>query len=129
MNVINCSECGRVFQPLVKTKVCPICKKYDEEKFMSVKDYIYDNPSATIEEVVEFVGITREKVIKFIKQGRLETIGSHMVIECETCGKMITSGKYCAACSHDMAKSFSSAARTLQQTRSNKSVGMHTRKK
>ena len=50
MDVRNCRGCGRLFNYLQGPHLCPACMQKLEEKFSQVKDYLEDNPHATIPE-------------------------------------------------------------------------------
>ena len=48
MEVRNCKECGKIFNYVEGAPLCPACAKKMEGKFEEVKEYIYDNPRASI---------------------------------------------------------------------------------
>ncbi len=56
-----------------------------------VKDYLWDNPGASIDEVHEETGVDREIIIKFVKEDRLiaDGIDVDLLISCERCGREI----------------------------------------
>jgi len=107
MRVLNCISCGKIFEPIINTKVCPNCIKADENRIDRIKNHLYDYPDASLESVSDILEIDREKIISFIKAGKLEHI-SHMSIQCENCDATIESGKYCDACIIEMRTSFKS---------------------
>lgn len=108
MDVRNCKKCGRLFnfdgEPL-----CPTCIKEMEDKFFEVRDYIYNNPSASMSVVAEEMDIPIQQIKKWVRQERLSfTKDSGISIDCECCGRPILTGRYCKDCKDKMANSFSS---------------------
>jgi len=81
----------------------------DEEiEFKKVKEYVYDNPGATISETSQETGVSVEKIIRFLREERLEIKSeeSNMVLECERCGVPIKSGRYCERCKRELNAGF-----------------------
>lgn len=109
MNLINCRECGKVFASTGQ-KVCPDCRKSEEEKFELVKDYLWDHPNSKVTEVSEATGVEEKVIIKFIKESRLQSSGLKIDYElkCKSCGKKINSGVYCESCRIKMFSDFKS---------------------
>jgi len=130
LEVKNCTSCGKIFNALPGFRRCPACIKGDETKFKMIKEYLYDCPGATIEEVVENLGVDRTLVLNFLREGRLETIGENMVIQCEHCGTAIHSGKYCDKCQRDITMDLKSAAKSIKRPEKRDSgKGMHVKHK
>lgn len=103
----NCRRCGKMFNYLSGPPICMDCKKDDEEIFKKIKEYLYDNPGATLSEVATVLEVSVEKIKMFLKEGRLEIKdGANIILECERCGKSIKTGRYCDACSREMATGF-----------------------
>ncbi len=104
MNLKNCTKCGKLFAPQAKEKVCPVCRKEEENEFKKVKEYLWDNPKATIEEVHEETGVERDTIVKFVKEDRLiaEGIEIDWDMECERCGKPISHGRFCESCQNEL---------------------------
>ncbi|HHY90970.1 MAG TPA: MerR family transcriptional regulator [Clostridiales bacterium] len=105
--IINCKECGRIFQSNGLSKICPTCQRTDEENFKKVKEYIYDNPGATMIDIVQETGVSEEKVLRYLREGRLEISGGEnalLFLQCERCGKGIRTGRFCDECSREMEK-------------------------
>ncbi|MFW6028863.1 MAG: flagellar protein [Halanaerobiales bacterium] len=108
MKLKNCVKCGKLFSPQAGEKVCPVCRKEEENEFEMVKEYLWDNPKATIEEVHEETGVERDTIMKFVKEDRLiaEGIDVDWENECERCGKPISHGKYCLECQQELINGF-----------------------
>ena len=111
MSIKNCTRCGRMFQAEGPGKLCARCMNTDEEDFKVVREYVYDNPSCNIPEVAEQTGVSEEKILKFLRQGKLILKDElSMVLDCERCGKPIKSGRYCDACTAEMQRDLRGAA-------------------
>lgn len=95
-----CARCKRMFTYLGYGHFyCPTCRKVDEEDFSKVKNYIYDNGTASAQEVSEATGISLERINQYLREGRLEIPeGSPIFIKCEMCSIDIRSGRLCPAC-------------------------------
>lgn len=99
----NCRRCGRMFNYLGGSPICIDCKNKDEEVFKKIKEYLYDNPKATLSQVSLDLEVSVEKIRMFLKEGRLEiTEDSNIVLECERCGKSIRTGRYCDECQNQV---------------------------
>ena len=51
MEVTNCRSCGRLFNVLSNETICPNCQKKLDDKFKEVKEFLDENPNATVEKV------------------------------------------------------------------------------
>lgn len=113
MDVINCRGCGRLFNSLTRVRLCPNCQAQLEEKFQQVKQYINDNPGSTIESVSKECDVTAKQIKQWLREERL-TFSENSVhgIECEQCGKMIRSGRFCEACKTKLQTEFKNATYT-----------------
>lgn len=106
MEVRNCKTCGRMFNYLGGIPLCPKCKGELEDKFAQVKEYVRDNPGATIQMVSEDNDVTVQQIRQWIREERLEfSKDSPVGIECEACGASIRTGRYCEACKKNMSDS------------------------
>ncbi len=132
MTIKNCARCGRMFQSEGGGKLCARCLDNDEEDFKVVREYVYDNPGANIPEVAENTGVAEEKILKFLRQGKLILKDElSMVLDCERCGKPIKTGRFCEACNQEMARDLRAAAgkaaESLQKAPSGSARGMYTK--
>ncbi|MGI6776726.1 MAG: MerR family transcriptional regulator [Acetivibrionales bacterium] len=119
-DVRNCRKCGKIFNYLGGVPICPVCKQEDEEDFKRVKQYLYDNPGASMSQISTELDISVEKIKRYLKEGRLEIIGeeSNLVLECESCGKSIRTGRFCAECERELARGFQETANRMSTSRS-----------
>jgi len=108
MDLRNCPRCGKIFAYDGKNKICNVCKNSEENEFQKVKDFLWDNPNATIEEVHNATEVERDLIIKFVREGRLvaEGLSFDFMIECERCGTPISSGRYCDKCQETLVEGF-----------------------
>lgn len=110
MNVINCKTCGRLFNALSRERLCPDCKRRLEDKFQEVKEYLAEYPNATIEEVAQDNDVGKKQIMQWIKEERLILSESSVEgIQCERCGKMIRTGRFCEKCKAKISDNLMSA--------------------
>lgn len=116
-DVRNCRKCGRIYNYIGGVPLCPACRQEDENDFKRVKEYLYDNPGASMSQISEELDVSVEKIKRFLKEGRLEIIGDNgnMVLECESCGKSIRTGRFCEECERTLTKELSTTAQQLSQ--------------
>lgn len=123
-DVRNCRRCNRVFNYLSGPPICQECKRQDEVNFKRVKEYLYDNPGASIIEVSKELEISVQQIKMYLKEGRLEIVGSdgNMILECERCGKSITTGRLCDSCSREFTNDIKSTVTQMGKSASNEEV-------
>lgn len=117
-DVRNCKRCGKIYSYIGGVPLCPACKEQDEQDFQRVKNYLYDNPGASMSVISNELKIGVDKIKRFLKEGRLEILGDdgNVVLECEGCGKAIKTGRYCDACERDLSNGLKDAANKINQT-------------
>jgi len=127
-DVRNCRKCGKLFNYIGGAPICPRCKELEEEDFKRIKEYLYENPGASLTQVSTELDVSVELIRRFLKEGRLEITNENgnLVLECENCGKSIKSGRFCAECERELASGFRNAA---QQIRSELDSQTATRQK
>lgn len=109
MGITTCSICNRLFEPSSDITVCPNCYKAHEEEFKIIRQYIREHPNSNIVEVSEACNISIPQIRRWIKEERISyKEESKIGIECERCGKMINTGRYCAVCKTEILKDFKS---------------------
>ncbi|MDD3364549.1 MAG: hypothetical protein PHZ03_06170 [Syntrophomonas sp.] len=111
----NCPECGRIFGYMGRN-LCPECLGKEENEYMTVRKYVRDHPGAGVFEVAEATGIEEEKILQFLRDGRLQSRGFQGTLECERCGNKITGGRYCEACRGQMDASIRQVAPPRNKT-------------
>ncbi|MCI8785457.1 MAG: flagellar protein [Eubacterium sp.] len=104
MDARSCRSCGRLFNYIQGPPICMACKQKLEDKFLQVRDYIRENDSATMKEISEDNEVSVKQIKQWVREERLTfTDHSPVGIECETCGKMIRTGRFCDKCKNSMA--------------------------
>ncbi len=107
MNVRNCKKCGRLFNYIAGPPTCPACREELEVKFREVKEYIREHKITGVNEVAEACDIDVRQIHQWVREERLEfSEDSAVGIDCESCGTMIRSGRFCEKCKAGMAKEF-----------------------
>lgn len=99
----NCSRCGRLFG-YAGRPLCSFCIEEEEDEYKIVREFLYENPGSTIIEVSEATGVDSEKIMRFLREERLQisSENQNMLLECETCGKPITTGRFCHQCKDNL---------------------------
>lgn len=113
MNVKNCRECGKIFNYISGPKLCPACRQGLEERFQRVKTYIRENPGAGVRQVAEACEVDTSLINQWLKDERLElSEASSLLLNCETCGQPIRTGRYCDQCKASMTQTFRNVVRS-----------------
>lgn len=103
MDVRPCKNCKRLFNYLSGPAICTACQEKLEEKFQEVKDYIRENPTASLHNVSEANEVSVKQLKTWVREERLTfSDDSPVGIECMNCGAMIKCGKYCENCKGKM---------------------------
>ncbi len=129
MSIKNCPDCGKIFNYNEIRMVCPECWEKNEEDFRAIREYLYENPNKNISEVAEATGISIEKIKKYLREDRLIAVNnaSASLLDCQKCGKPISSGNYCEDCRKQIEIELRRASSSYKDTGSSKGVRMHTR--
>ena len=99
MEVRNCKEWGKIFNYMEGAPLCPACTKKQEEVYLQVKEYVYNNPGASINQVAEENEVTVQQIKRWIREEKLAfSEQSDIGLECENCGAMILTGRFCQTC-------------------------------
>lgn len=116
MEVRNCRTCGRIYNYLSGPNLCPSCSKELDKKFEEVKEYIYDHPGVGIQEVSEEMEVTIPQIKQWIREERLSFTEDSMVgLECERCGTLIKTGRFCKNCKDNLTKKLGGLYREPEQ--------------
>ncbi|MCL2083864.1 MAG: flagellar protein [Oscillospiraceae bacterium] len=131
MDIKSCRTCGKMFQYRGSYQ-CPDCMRALDEKFVEVRNYILDNPSAAMADICEENDVDQDTVMRWIREGRLLMSGSaggDLHFQCRNCGKKINGGTYCFDCSNKLKSQIDGTARDLQRSidkLSQEKHGIHT---
>lgn len=108
MDIRNCKNCGKMFNYIGKP-ICPTCEKMVEDKFQQVKQYVKEHKEASITEVAEENEVSVNQIKRWVRQERLAFSDESMVgLECENCGTMIKTGRFCESCKQKLQNNLSS---------------------
>ena len=119
MNLRNCARCGKMFNYVAGQPICEPCKKAIEESFQQVKQYIEENPRASLKQICEDNEVSTKQLQQWIREERLMfSKESPIQLLCEKCGDPIVTGRFCAKCKGTMANTLNQTfakPKTLQQ--------------
>lgn len=93
----NCPRCGSLFASTGKN-LCPACLAEDEKEYDLLRAFLKDNPRASLEDTAEATGVKPERILKFLRDGRIVAAQDAAWLECERCGKPIVAGRFCPEC-------------------------------
>ena len=110
MEVRNCRSCGRLFNHMGGIPICPDCTKKLEDTFQAVKEYLRENPKATVSQVSEEMDVSVKQIKQWVREERLSfsSTGADGIV-CEHCGAPITTGRFCDKCKSNMTDSLNHA--------------------
>ncbi|OON96572.1 MAG: hypothetical protein ATN32_06280 [Candidatus Epulonipiscium fishelsonii] len=112
MELKSCRKCKALFQYSGGKILCITCRADEEDSFLIVKDFLRENPSASLEMVNSETSVPIKLIKEFIRDGRLEVSNrSPLAVDCERCGKKTTSGRICPACKNQIARELSSVGK------------------
>ncbi len=110
MNVRNCRKCRKLFNYVVGPIICPACREEMEAEFQKVKKYVQEHARADIRTVAEECDVDPSQIREWVREERLEFADDSAVgLNCEKCGKMIKSGRFCDECKRDMTNTLNNA--------------------
>lgn len=108
MEVRNCKNCGKMFN-CIGSPICPSCERELENKFQEVRKYVKEHKEASITEVAEANDVSVHQIKRWVRQERLAfSDASQVGLECENCGALIKTGRFCDNCKNKMASELSS---------------------
>lgn len=118
MNVRNCRMCGKIFNYIAGQPVCPVCKAELEKKFQEVKQYVQSNNDTSIPSVAEACDVEESQIRQWVREERLVFAeGSVIGIECESCGALIRTGRFCDKCKLEMVNTLTNAVKRPQMSK------------
>jgi len=87
-------------------RLCAECTLKLDQDFIEIREYLYDNEGAGIEEVSEATGVSRKSILFLLKEERLlvgdENGNANAILTCEVCKKPIHTGRMCAGCKKEV---------------------------
>lgn len=111
MEILSCKGCGRLFNYIRGERLCDGCKKKLEDKFVVVKKYVRENPTADIKDIAKDNEVSISQLNRWIREERLTfSEDSPIGLPCERCGTTIKTGRFCDACKNSLQNDFKEAA-------------------
>lgn len=99
MEVKACKSCGRLFNYITGPARCPVCMELLEKKFQQVKEYIWSNKTASLQQISEDNDVSINQLRQWVREERLSfSDDSPVGMECEICGATIKTGRFCNNC-------------------------------
>lgn len=110
MDVKTCRICGRLFNHVSGPVRCPACMDELERKFQEVKEYIWNHRQAQLTQIAEDTGVSVGQLRQWVREERLSFADDSPVgLECEVCGTMIKTGRFCDHCKEKINSNLSTA--------------------
>lgn len=105
--VKNCPICGKIFDSNQYITICPACVQQDERTFDRIREYLFLRPLATVFEVANDLDMPIHFIKRYLREGRLEIRErNNTFLDCEQCGRPITSGHLCSECAAGVKHAF-----------------------
>lgn len=121
MEVRTCRACGRLFNYISGPARCPACADALEKKFQVVKAYIWENKNATLNQISEDNDVSVAQLRQWVREERLSfSDDSPVGLDCEMCGTVIKTGRYCASCRNKINANLSTALKPKKEEPSRK---------
>lgn len=100
MPKVRCHRCKNFYKCNgLPAKCCPECALKDEQDYQIVRRYVKDNPGSLIHNVETNTGISKEKILNYLREERLEIVGNTIsFLKCSKCSKTIYTGTICEEC-------------------------------
>lgn len=104
----NCPRCNDFFNYNGVREVCAKCAAKEEEQYEEVYRFLRrrENRAATVERIVEAIGVEEELLHKWVRKGRLQpALFPNLGYPCDNCGRLTTVGKLCDNCQKELKNS------------------------
>ncbi len=110
MAIQSCRRCNKLFNSLGRP-LCPNCYDEMDNNFVTVRDYLYDNPSVNVDTVSKETEVPLKDILSLIREGRI-IMGSAEAsgLRCKTCGRAIVTGTMCDKCSANLSRQMMSVS-------------------
>lgn len=77
-SIEKCRECGNLFAFLPRG-VCGGCIDRREAAYEAVRDWLRENPGASVRDASEATGVEQSLIASFVREGRLELVAAGAV--------------------------------------------------
>jgi len=68
----TCEGCGETVNLPLGVDLCQKCKLEEIEIFRNVREYVWEHPGCTAEDVAREINVEERVILRFIRQGRLK---------------------------------------------------------
>ena len=107
-----CKRCRKIFSDGY-LGMCRDCMRELDDVVAQVREFLKKEKTANIPEICEKTEIAEKDILYLLKIGRLVLETPSAMYTCKKCGKPISTGKYCDACSHYLGNLLSDAAKKM----------------
>lgn len=101
MHACNCGRCGKLVISETSS-ICPDCIDAEEREFNTIKEYLNENPLATVFQVSVSLNVPIRNIKRYLRENKLEVIErgnqKNDFLRCLKCGEPIHCGCYCTKC-------------------------------
>jgi predicted transcriptional regulator len=101
MLVENCTKCGRIYQKNNKN-MCQSCSNRAVKELMDCKEFMWQNPNITTEELSEATNVNISTIYQMIKEGLIAKVYPNLTYPCESCAEPIHKNRLCEPCIENM---------------------------
>ena len=115
MDIRKCRQCGRMY-PFIRSPYCPECMEQIEEQYRTIRDFLEEDPTASISRISEKTEVPERVILYLIRAERLTLRNTSDQVTCERCHQPIESGRYCDACMVEMEKELARIAGRYDKT-------------
>ncbi|GHU90327.1 hypothetical protein FACS1894202_09950 [Clostridia bacterium] len=116
MDFRTCRTCGKIFAYKGGGHQCPDCIKEEDRKFVLVRNYMFENPTAGLDDLCEACDVSDDTVTRWLREGRLIAREGAPLLKCSKCGTPIAGGMYCQKCSDVFAAQMGGAAADMRRS-------------
>lgn len=107
---INCPQCQRVVRRHVRG-LCADCLREEHERLAILRSHLRKHPDQPVAQVSEETQIPPDRILRWLREGRIETARSSTWLTCERCRSRIVAGRLCAVCGRETARLIAVAAK------------------
>lgn len=72
MHINVCKHCKKVFIYKFQAYTCEDCKKFDDEQFEKIRDYLMKFPNSNALQIAAALDLDAFEIINYMNEGRLE---------------------------------------------------------
>lgn len=94
--------------------MCAVCLHAEHEALARLRAYLKAHPDQTVAGISESTQIPPERILRWLREGRLEVVRPDVDLTCERCGRKLVAGRLCALCRGQMAQSIKEAFTAAQ---------------